>query len=92
MMAQATVSIYIGQRYGLPPFSEDADFDQWCFEVEMLKLVTDLKLDKQGPMVFLSFSPKIRQAWSALSKDDSNDFTLTGPNCHHPSGELVLTP
>ena len=31
MMVQATVSI--GQKYGLPPFSEDADFDQWCFEV-----------------------------------------------------------
>ena len=66
-MAQATVSI--GQKYGLPPFSEDADFDQWCFEVDMWKLVTDLKPEKQGPMVFLSLSPKIRQACSALSKD-----------------------
>ena len=68
MMAQATVSI--GQKYGLPPFSEDADFDQWCFEVDMWKLVTDLKPEKQGPMVFLSLSPKIRQACSALSKDE----------------------
>ena len=68
MMAQATVSI--GQKYGLPPFSEDADFDQWCFEVEMWKLVTDLKLEKQGPMVFLSLSPKIRQACSVLSNNE----------------------
>ena len=67
-MAQATVSI--GQKYCLPPFSEDADFDQWCFEVDMWKLVTDLKPEKQGPMVFLSLSPKIRQACSALSKDE----------------------
>ena len=57
MMAQATVSI--GQKYGLPPFSEDADFDQWCFEADMWKLATDLKPEKQGPMVFLSLSPKI---------------------------------
>ena len=68
MMAQATVSI--GQKYGLPHFSEDADFDQWCFEADMWKLVTDLKPEKQGPMVFLSLSPKIRQACSALSKDE----------------------
>ena len=67
MMAQATVSI--GQKYGLPPFSEDADFDQWCFEVDMWKLVKDLKPEKQGPMVF-SLSPKIRQACSAFSKDE----------------------
>ena len=34
MMVQATVST--GQKYGLPPFySEDVDFDQWCFEVDM---------------------------------------------------------
>ena len=68
MIVQATVSI--GQKYGLPPFSEDADFDQWCFEVDMWKLVTELKPEKQGPMVFLSLSPKIRQAYSALSKDE----------------------
>ena len=36
----------------------------------MWKLVTDLKPEKQGPMVFLSLSPKIRQACSALSKDE----------------------
>ena len=69
MIAQATVSI--GQKYGLPSFSEDADFDQWCFEVDMQKLVTDLKPEKQEPMVFLSLSPKIRQGCSALSKDES---------------------
>ena len=57
MMVQPTVSN--GQKYGLPPFSEDADFDQWCFEVDMWKLVTDLKPEKQGPMVSLSLSPKI---------------------------------
>ena len=67
-MAQATVSV--GQKYGLPPFSEDADFDRWCFEVDMWKLVTDLKPEKQGPMVFLSLSPKIQQACSALSKNE----------------------
>ena len=68
MMAQATVSI--GQKHGLPPFSEDADFDQWYFEVDLWKLVTELNPEKQGPMVFLSLSPKIRQACSALSKDE----------------------
>ena len=68
MMGQATVSI--GQKYGLPPFSKDVDFDQWCFEVDMWKLVTELKPEKQGPVVFLSLSPKIRQARLALSKDD----------------------
>ena len=68
-MAHKTASI--GQKYSLPSFSEDEDFDQWCFEVEMWKLVTDVKPEKQGLLVFLSFSPKIRQECSALSKDDS---------------------
>ena len=73
MMAQATVSI--GQKYGLPPFSEDANFDQWCFEVDVWKLVAELKPEKQGPMVFLSLSPKIRQALSEdeLKKDHGID-------------------
>ena len=68
MMAQATVSIR--QKYGLPSLSEDADFDQWHFEVDMWKLVTELKPEKQGPMVFLSLSPNFQQACSALSKDE----------------------
>ena len=68
MMVQATVSIR--QKYGLPPFSEDADFDQWCFEVDMWKLVIELKPERQGPMVFLGLSPKIRQTCSTLSKDE----------------------
>ena len=38
----ATASVTIGQKYGLPPFSEDADFEHWLYELELWRLVTDL--------------------------------------------------
>ena len=43
----STEKHYVGAVYRLP-FSEDTDFDQWCFEVDMWKLVTVLKPEKQG--------------------------------------------
>ena len=45
-MASSVVTI--GQKYGLPLFSEEKDFDNWLYEIEMWKLVTDLPAVKHG--------------------------------------------
>ena len=68
----ATASVTIGQKYGLPPFSEDADFKQWLYELELWRLVTDLSKEKQGPALFLSLNGKVRQACESLSKEELN--------------------
>ena len=59
-MATATVSI--AQKYGLPLFNEESNFDQWLYELDMWKLATDLPKAKQGLVIFLSLNPKMRQA------------------------------
>ena len=69
-MATATVSI--AQKYGLLPFNEESDFDQWLYELDKWKLVTDLPKAKQGPVIFLNLNPKMRQACAGLSKEGIN--------------------
>ena len=74
----ATNIVTIGQKYGLPPFSEEIDFDHWLHEMEMWKLVTDLAKSKQGPVLYLSLSSKIKLSCASLttevlSKDDGID-------------------
>ena len=64
--------VSIGQKYGLPPFSEDGDFEHWSHEIEMWKLVTDLAKAKQGPVLYLSLPPKARQACATLTKEELN--------------------
>jgi len=69
-MAAATVTI--AQKYGLPQFTEEGDFDSWVRDMEFWELVTDLPKKKRGPVVYLSWSTKIRQACSALTKEELN--------------------
>ena len=64
--------VSIGQKYGLPPFSEDGDFEHWLHEIEMWQLVTDLAKAKQGPVLYLSLPPKVRQACATLTKEELN--------------------
>ena len=68
----ASAIITIGQKYGLPPFSEEVDFDNWIKEVEMWKVVTDLAPAKHGPMVYLSLSEKVRHSCSSLTSAELN--------------------
>ena len=68
----ATTTVSIAQKYGLPPFNEKSDFDQWLYELDMWKLVTDLPKASQGPVIFLSLNPKMRQACAGLSKEEIN--------------------
>ena len=68
----ATASVTIGQKYGLPPFSEDADFEHWLYELKLWRNVTDLSKEKQGPVLFLSLNGKVRQACASLSKKELN--------------------
>ena len=70
-MAAATVTI--AQKYGLPQFVEDGDFDSWVRDMEFWELVTDLPKKKQGPVVYLSLSTKVRQACAALTKEELNE-------------------
>ena len=75
-MVTATVST--AQKYGLPLFNENSDLDQWLYELDMWKLVTDLPKAKQGPVLFLILNSKMRQASATLSnkeigKDDGVD-------------------
>ena len=67
-MSGGTVSI--AQKYGLPPFVEDQDFDTWMHEIDLWTLVTDVKKEKQAACVYLSLSAKARQACSALTKEE----------------------
>ena len=69
-MATATVSI--AQKYGLSPFNEESDFDQWVYELDMWKLVTDLPKANQGPVILSSLNLKTRQACAGLSKEEIN--------------------
>ena len=64
--------VSIGQKYGLPPFSEDGDFEHWLHEIEMWQLVTDLAKAKQGPVLYLSLPPKVRQTCATLTKEELN--------------------
>jgi len=75
-------TVTIGQKYGLPPFKEDCDLDNWIYELELWKLVTDLPQAKMGPVVYLSLSEKVRHSCSSvkkedLSKDDGLDTLIT---------------
>ena len=66
------VTVTIGQKYGLPQFSEDSDFDHWTHEVEMWQLITDLPKEKHGLVLYLSLNQKVRQACASLTKDELN--------------------
>ena len=71
-MASGNGTVTIAQKYGLPQFNEDGDFDSWVRDMELWGLVTDLDAKKRGPVVFLSLSLKVRQACSSLSKEELN--------------------
>ena len=64
--------VSIGQKYGLPTFSEDGDFEHWLHEIEMWQLVTDLTKPKHGPVLYLSLPQKVRQACATLTKEELN--------------------
>ena len=64
--------VTIGQKYGLPPFVEDRDYDTWYHEMKLWQLVTDLPKEKQGPVLFLSLTEKVRHACSSLTAEELN--------------------
>ena len=68
----ATAAVSIAQKYGLPPFNQESNFDQWLYELDMWKLVTDLPKAKQGPVIFLSLNLKLRQECAGLSNEEIN--------------------
>ena len=67
-----TAAVSVVPKYGLPPFNEESDFDQWLYELDMWKLVEDLPKAKQSPVIFLSLNPKTRKAYACLSKEEIN--------------------
>ena len=72
-MTMAVAAVTIAQRYGLPQFVEDEDFDSSVRDMEFWELVTDLPKKKQGHVVYLSLSTKVRQACAALTKEERNE-------------------
>ena len=68
--AKLTTTSSICVKYGLPVFSEEKDFDQWVFEIDMWQGVTDVPLAKHGPLIFLSLNEKTREGCSSLTKSD----------------------
>ena len=70
LLNMATATVSVAQKYGIPPFTEDGDYDQWLFEIEMWKEVTDLAKQKQGPVLFLSLNQKTRNSLSTLKKEE----------------------
>ena len=68
MSGGATVSL--AQKYGLPPFSEDQDFESWCHEIDMWSFVTEVKKEKQACTVYLSLPKKVRLACKSLTQEE----------------------
>ena len=60
--------ISLAQKYGLPPFREDQDFDNWMHELDLWQDVTEQKKEKQASIVYLSLPVKARQGCSAITK------------------------
>ena len=67
------ITVAIAQKYGLPQFSEENNFDAWMHDMELWELVTDLPKKKRGPVVYLNLSRRVRQACSSLSKEELNE-------------------
>ena len=66
----ATVTVTIGQKYGMPPFSEEKDFDIWENEIKIWKLATDVPRERQAAILFLSLEAKIREACVSVGSDE----------------------
>ena len=66
----ATATITIGQKYGMPPFSTEKDYDIWENEIKVWQLATDVPKERQAPILFLSLDEKIRQACASVSNDE----------------------
>ena len=69
-MSRGAVSL--AQKYGLPPFNEDQDFDNWMHEVDLWQDVTEQKKEKHASIVYLSLPAKARQACSSITKEELN--------------------
>ena len=67
-MATSTV-VSLAQKYGIPPFQEDGDIDQWLMEIDLWRDVTELPKVKHGSVLYLSLTQKVRQSLSSLTRE-----------------------
>ena len=58
--------VALAQKYGLSPFNEDGDFDNWMHTLDLWQFVMGHRKEKQVPMVYLSLPVKARQGCSAI--------------------------
>ena len=65
-----TVTVSIGQKYGMPPFTAEKDYDIWENEIKVWKLATDVAEERQAAILFLSLDEKVRQACISVSSDE----------------------
>ena len=66
----ATVTVTIGQKYGMPPFSENKDYEIWENELKIWQLATDVPKERQAAILFLSLDEKIREACVSVGSDE----------------------
>ena len=53
-----------------PPLTDEDRYTEWKQDIAMWELVTDLSVEKQGPAVFLSLPPNIRECVRELQATD----------------------
>ena len=79
--AAPSATLAIALKHGIPQFNENNDFDQWQNEMEIWKMVTDMPLEKQGPVTYLSLSQKVKTQCGltkeTLAKNDGLDQLIT---------------
>ena len=63
----------LAQKYGLPPFVKDQDFESWVHEVEMWAFVTEVKKEKQACTVYLTLPKEVRLACKSLTQQELSE-------------------
>ena len=83
MVVEGDIDIYNGfKKIDSPPILvEIEEIEEWLQELEIWQCVMDLEKKKQGPVVYLSLTDKIRKSCNDISvrdliKDDGLDTLI----------------
>ena len=69
MIKMSERSMSLAQKYGLPQFNKDRDFESCVHEVNMWSFVTDMKKEKQACTVYLTLPQDVRLACKSLTQE-----------------------
>ena len=83
LVVEGDIDIYNGFKkiYSPPILVEIEEIEEWLQELEIWQCVMDLEKKKQGPVVYLSLTDKIRKSCNDISvrdliKDDGLDTLI----------------